>query len=292
MKVINESRVDFQYRFSNKSPIITKTIFSNVVYTNIVKNPLRVKKYVDKTSASIYDILFYTIEISNIIDEGIDNVILIDFLPKGIKFINNSLKIDGVLYRCANISSGILLGTIAAKEKVEITFKAVVEDIFLLKDFVNYCAVSFNYIYNVEVPAVKVSINSNEVVTVCEDNLFKQFIVDNKVHIPKYKRTKHDIFGVKTEIKIIDTKIITRISNSEWCNILFLGVIKYRLYYVFRGKLYDYVSVKGFSTILSAPRGAAYFNKIDCEIIEEDTSYIISNKSNLYVSTSLLIKID
>lgn len=48
MRVVNECRVDFKYRLTEDSPLVTRTNFSNLVSTEIVKDMLHVEKFVDK----------------------------------------------------------------------------------------------------------------------------------------------------------------------------------------------------------------------------------------------------
>ncbi|MDO7203747.1 hypothetical protein Q5M85_05770 [Paraclostridium bifermentans] len=43
MRVVNECRVDFKYRLTQDSPLVTRTNFSNVVSTEIIKDMLNIK---------------------------------------------------------------------------------------------------------------------------------------------------------------------------------------------------------------------------------------------------------
>lgn len=291
MRVINESRIDFKYQGSIQSPIITKTIFSNIVTTTIVKNTLVVKKQVDKISACMYDILFYTIEISNINNEIINNVTLKDMLPIGIKFINNTLFVDGVINRCESPIKGISLGCIEAKAIIIITFKAVISNDYYLKKIINSCNITFDYIDNIEKPPVQISIYSNDTITVCKDSLFKQFMVNNKINIPSSNGSIDFLIGVETEVEIISTKIVNYIVNPKIHNLIFIGILKYKICYMHRGRIHTVLCIQGFSTTLLVPNGVKYFKKINVKVYNEDTSYILINKSNLFIGNSLLIKI-
>lgn len=291
MRVINKSRVDFKYKASPESPVITKTVFSNIVTTTILKDTLSVKKYVDKDMASIYDILAYRIEIHNITDNNIMNLALKDCISKDIKFINNTVYINGVINRCLDPSKEIKLGTLLSKDKITITFKVVVCSGLSLKKIINSCRVTFDYIYNIEEPPHKAQIYSNNAITILNDNLFKQVIINSDINIPKTKGHIDIFLGIKTDANIVDTKIINCNFNSEMRNIIVIGSLTYEVYYIHNNRLCIFVYTEGFSTNLLVPKGVEYFKKIEIKNYKEDTSYFLKNESNLSVNTSLLIKI-
>ncbi|MGL4570419.1 MAG: DUF11 domain-containing protein [Clostridium sp.] len=291
MRVINESRIDFKYRFSSESPVITKTIYSNIVYTTIVRNCLLVKKSVDKKVASHYDILKYKIEISNISCDKINNVKFKDCLEDGIKFISNTVVINGKLKKCCNPMEGIPLGTMYQADSIIISFKAVVDKRFYKGILSNYCIISFDYIYNIEKPPLCFNIESNKADTICKNDLFKQCMVKKKIKVSSVCGKIDKVLKIESEVNVIKSKVLNCIVNEDLLNVLLICSIKYKIYYVNNSKKRIFITSRGFSTNVVIPRGVEYFDKISIQIENEKTSYIIMNRSDIFIANSLLINI-
>ena len=68
-------------------------------------------------------------------------------------------------------------------------------------------------------------------VTICKDNLFKQFMVKNKINISDLNGNIDFLIGVETEVKIISTKIVNYVINTKTHNAIFIGILKYKIYY-------------------------------------------------------------
>ena len=102
MQIINQARTDFEYRLSLKDPIIRKTTLSNKVQTDIIETMLSSKKSADKRLINLFDILTYTITITNIGSLNLTNIYFQDILPNNLKFITNSLIINGKKINCLN----------------------------------------------------------------------------------------------------------------------------------------------------------------------------------------------
>jgi len=288
---MNVTRVDYKYRKSQESPIITETKFSNTVYTTILNKNIVVRKSVDKSKASPYDILCYKIVIINVSNETVNNIKFKDILPEGIKFINNTMVINGALCRCFNPACSINLGSLASKGKIIITFKGILDRCTRSKVIENHCVVKFDYIYNVEKPPLKNTVKSNESITSCEDDLFKAIMIKENIKLINVSGCDGCFIGIKTKAKIIKVKIVEYAPNPKMCNVVLIGKIIYSAYYIYGGKLCISKTIKGFSTVISVPRGVEYFKNIKVKVSNEDTSYVCRDKLNLLISTSLLIKL-
>ncbi|MCR3761432.1 hypothetical protein KYB31_20875 [Clostridium felsineum] len=301
MRIVNIVQVDFKYRFSKYTPVITKTTFSNKVVTTIVEKPLIIKMCVNKSCSLFYDILVYEIEIHNVSGAKIEKLLLRDFLPEGINFIYNSLHINHELYRCTNVEGLIFIGKIEEDEKVEISYKVVINEKCKLDIIKNMAGVTFEYIYNIEEKPIRISIYSNVVDTILKRNLFKEFIVKNKINIPRCKGEIDSIVKVETNIRLVEAKVINskyknkkikeRCHDLEFEQVLILGTMEYKIEYIHRHKLICYSCVKGFSTIMKIPKGINYFRQIDVEILNESTDYFVLDKLNIVVSNCLIMKI-
>ncbi|MEG0671713.1 hypothetical protein [Clostridium sp.] len=292
MKIVNESRIDYQYRYSAVSPVVINTIISNKVATTVVNNTLCARKEVDKCHGSMYEILNYRIKIENISSERVNNVSFKDSLPHGVRFINNTLSINEKIVRCLCPMEDIYIGYLDSKEIVIIKYKAVVYHLCCLQTLGNPCVVFYDYIYNVEEPPIKVSTKSNKVMTEMRDNLFKQIIVDNKVQFPNSLRIRNGFKGIDVCAKVIEVKILKCITNADRYSVILIGVLTYRIAYIYQCKLREIIDVKGFSTILSVPNGVKYFKKVGAKADVEDTSYIFTSDDKILISTSIIIRLN
>ncbi|URZ17988.1 hypothetical protein [Clostridium felsineum] len=299
MRIVNIVQVDFKYRLSKDTSVITKTTFSNKVVTTIVEKPLIIKMWVNKSCSLFYDILSYKIEIHNVSGGKIEKLLLRDFLPEGINFIYNSLHINHELYRCTNVEGLIFIGEIEEDEKVEISYKVVINEKCKLDIIKNMAEVTFECIYNIEEKPIRISIYSNVVDTILKRNLFKEFIVKNKINIPRCKGSIDSIVKVETNIKAVDAKVINTKNkkvldeclNLKAEKVLFLGVVEYKIKYIHKCKLICYSCVKGFSTIMEVPKGVNYFREINIEMLNENIDYFVLDKLNIVISNCLIIKI-
>ena len=129
-------------------------------------NPnLTVSKAVDLGYAAIGDILNYTIALKNNGDTSANNVVLIDLIPQGANFINDSILVDSIsVAQSVNPSLGIDIGTIIQGRLLTVTFKALVVNIPTQNPMNN--KVQADYQYNFSVTSlVNASIDSNIAVT-------------------------------------------------------------------------------------------------------------------------------
>lgn len=293
MRIINESRVNFQYRNSSDSPIIAKTEVSNRVTTEIIQDTLLVKKFVDKSIAAVYEILLYTLEITNITNSKVKNILVKDIISQGVRYINNTLHINGDMKRCLNPQKGIFIEEIQPNEKIIVNFKMVIDKTTASNLIMNLCNVTFDYIYNIEKPPIEVMVDSNEVKTVKKDDIFKQFLVNSKFNINKCGKKISSIIWISSKVTIIENKIINCLVKANMRNLIVTGFIKYKIYYVSRGKLLSCVWNEGFSNTLIVPKGIEFFEKQDIKVKAkvESTNYILIDKCKLFIATSILIKL-
>lgn len=279
MKLINECRVEFQYRTSPKGPIILETISSNRVETDLIKKILKVEKTVDKKCTYIFDILTYTINIINVCDEVIAKAFVQDEIPKETRFIENSVVVNNIRRREINPQDGFHIVNIKSKEKITIKFKVLVLPQYGQYDgdeiIKNYSIIEYDYLYNIEKPKDRININSNEVGTFVKNMVFNQITIDNNI----------ERLCVKPD--------------ENRCLALIVGTIKYDITYkdLFRKNNKSYKKIMrvhftedlfGFSCCLIVPVGITYGNKYDINFIIEDSITTIINPNTLYLSTNIL----
>lgn len=313
MKVINEARTDYKYRLSPLHPIITNTIFSNKVSTTIIDAALKIIKTVDKKTACIFDIITYTISISNISKEPINNIYFIDLLPNGLEYINNSLTINSKNIYCINPTDPFFIGSLNTNETIIISFKAVVTCDTSLNLLENSSIVYFDYIYDTSMAPTKISLKSNYVSTFIENILFKQFNINSTLEIPLTKPKIYSISNINftfniLKLKLISTPITSTIAhpNDDLCTLLIIGSISYEVFYTSLCKSYCYntksytdyltsniiINTKGFSSNLLIPYGSIFCNLNNINISLENTSYYLINERKIYINSDILLNIE
>lgn len=285
MKVVNQCRINFNYQLSSDSAVVCKTIFSNEVSTQIMHHIIVVHKYVDKEEACIFDILIYKIIIENISDVIVTNIFFYDNIPEGVRFIKNSIRINGVKKRCINVEDGFNLGNLRAKESFQVEFKVLVLQSCSCEYIKNHSRIEYDYIYNIEMPPKRICRYSNEVVTKCEDMVFKQITVSDTV---KPCGRIEDIIYVDYKVEIIGTEIIeSPIKNL--CTLLVMGKIEYRIFYKskFHNKCLE--GILGFSENLLVPYGINYCNTKLITVDIENISFELINKDKIFINSNLLL---
>lgn len=287
MKVINECRINFKYRLSQQTPIINKTIFSNQVSTQVVRNTLEISKYVNKKQTYSFDILTYTIVIENITQITINNLFFQDNIPNGTKFIENSVIVNDIKIRCVNPQEGFYIGKLTGKGKVKITFKVLVLPMCFCKNIINYSTIKYDYIYNVEKPPYRAFKESNSVDTKCEFRLFKQISIGNAL---KLDTGIYKIIDGKYKFKIIETKVISSPKLNLY-TLIVIGKIEYEICYKSNPKCNcKYIEdVFGFSTDMLVPIGITFFNKDKIQGSIEYASANLVNKNTIFINIDLLL---
>lgn len=104
---------------------------SNIVTTTVIAPYIDIKKGVDRDYGGISDVIKYTITITNTATIVGTKAFLVDTVPIGSTFINNSLNVDGVTIIGGNLNppTGYSLGTISAGQIITVTFSVNVVSI-------------------------------------------------------------------------------------------------------------------------------------------------------------------
>ncbi|MCC0636233.1 DUF11 domain-containing protein [Clostridioides sp. ES-S-0001-02] len=232
MRGINEYGGDFSYELLSRSPIITKTTFSNIVSNDMSGNILEVEKYVDKECASVFDILTYTIIVTNMSNRKTGNIFFKDYISKYIKFINNTVEVNGIRKGGLNPQQGFYIGKINGNCKKIISFKSIVLANSACRVIENHANIYYYYKYDMEKFPMKISIESNRVYTSIKKAVFKQLNISNTLKAPKNLK---DILKVNTNSKILSIKLIknpiNKDKNLKLCNLIIVGSIEFEINY-------------------------------------------------------------
>ena len=164
-QVINSSRTQFDYRISPVGNLITKTITSNTVTTNVVKGELTVTKAVDKTIATIGDILTFDISITNVGNVSVSEVFFQDTPSTGATFKSGSVIINGVPNETLDPTLGFSLNNIAIGNVTTIQFKATVISVPSSNKVTNQANVNFKFLIDPKDPPFTTTTTSNTTTT-------------------------------------------------------------------------------------------------------------------------------
>ncbi|GCD08728.1 hypothetical protein [Clostridium tagluense] len=300
MEVINQSRVDFHYRVSPSGPIICNTIFSNIVKTVIMEKSVVAVKKVDKPTACIFDILTYSIFIINKSMYSVNNVFLKDLVPSGEKFICSSVEVNRIRNKKLDPNCGFYVGTLESFSTCLITFKVLVLQHTICMTIKNHANITYDYIYNLEKPPIRVTIKTNVTLTTVENRLFKQINISNEFKMCNPCIHNKNIINISTKVKTMKTKILATPNGiSEegvyltGYKILIIGVVEYNIHYIDRkfSRICCKKFISGFSSSLVLPKGICYSNKPDVHITIEST-VITPLKSRCFkVDSTLLISL-
>ena len=100
---------------------------SNETKIDIAFSEISISKTTDKSAVISGQKLVFQSVIKNIGTLEDSDVFFEDTLPQGVKFVDGSVKIDGVLYLDYDPNIGFDLGTIPAKSQKTITFEVTVD---------------------------------------------------------------------------------------------------------------------------------------------------------------------
>lgn len=300
MRVVNECRVDFKYRLTQDSPLVTKTNFSNVVSTDIIKNMLDIEKFVDKNSTYAFDILTYSIVITNVSNFTVTNVFFKDKIPKGTIFIENSVKVDNIKKRCLRPDNGFYINKINYRSSVIIKFKVIVLPQYFIHPITNFSTIQQNYILNIEEVPVRLNIDSNIVSSEFQRKVFKEINICENIRL---KKDISKILKFEVDIKVISTKLvdspINRIiqkNKSNMCNLVVIGYIDYKIHFLSENKKDNNTNIIrykfGFSSYLMTPIGIAYIRNENIKVNVNYASVNLINKKLIFTSTNLYMYFD
>lgn len=284
MEIINSCRVEYKYRFSDLTPIISNTSSSNIVKTLVIQNRLLITKYVDKKCSYSLEELTYTTEIENISSMNIKNIFFTDNIPKGTRFIENSVKINNKKERCLNPILGFYIDNIKKSKKVIISFKVLIISRCKGK-LKNTSNALYDYIYNAEKCPIRIDLNSNLVLTNNKNNKVKDFLLFNKLEA---LCSISKISDIKFEITIIESKFINSFIKNK-VKVLVLGKIKYKIFYKSYKKMRYLEKTIGFSESMLLPIEASYLDRIQIKIKSKDLVLNIKENKKIFLSNILVL---
>ncbi len=161
----NRASVSYQFRPFVGSPLVTSTASSNTVQTTVNRANLSLQKSVDLQTATINDVLTYTVNVTNNGNVTANNVIFVDSIPAGTTFVANSVTVNGVARPGENPASSINIGSINASQTTVVRFQVQVTSNPLVNPIPNRASATFNFIPVSGQQPVSGQATSNTVVT-------------------------------------------------------------------------------------------------------------------------------
>ncbi len=216
---------------------IAKTTFNDVFSNDVSGSILKVEKYVDKKCASVFDILTYTVIVTNMSRYKTGNIFFKDYISKYIEFINNTVKVNGIIKCGLDPKQGFYIGRIDASCKKIISFKSVVLPNSSYRVIKNNANIYYYYKYDLEKFPTRISVESNKVYTSINKTVFKQLNISNTLKAPKNLK---EILKVNINSKVFDVKImknsINKGKDTKLCDLIVFGSIEFEMDYSYKNR--------------------------------------------------------
>lgn len=299
-KIVNQSIVDYEFSLPN-SFIQSGSSISNEVVVNVEKANIKVVKQSSRESASLGDEIVYSVKLVN--DGTIDamNVIFIDNLPKALKILNGSFKVDGKIINSIDLSKGVNIGGIKRGETRLIKYTAEVISGICNGNIINEAKVRFKYVLENGVISSAESVidsYSSSCVTI-NISTFKQISVDEYLRIPQEKPDIECINNITAEVDIVGSHVIItpndRSNESQRLSgykLIIHGILDQIIEYT---ALVPEQSVHSahykvpFSTFIILPETFSVGSKIEVEGIVEDIYYKVNDCRTFFKNVTVLL---
>lgn len=141
----NKASISFGYYVDPNNQPIAKNTTSNTVTTVINSYSASLNKAVNKSYATLGDVLDYTVTAINTGTVLLSSVSFLDIVPTGATFIPGSVVLDGVTLPNANPNTGFTINNVLPGGNVVVMFKATVTTIPSTAQIKNTANINFKY---------------------------------------------------------------------------------------------------------------------------------------------------
>ncbi|MCD1203075.1 DUF11 domain-containing protein [Bacillus cereus] len=157
----NDATVSYTVIIDPDEPPITITKQTNTVTTTLIEPIINIEKTADKSIVVIGDVITFTLEIFN--DSTIPTIStsVIDTIPAGTTFIENSVTINGTPVPNVRPDTGINIGSLSAGTVATITFQVLVTSIPSNSTIINSATVTAAFQLTPQDPIITFIVNSN-----------------------------------------------------------------------------------------------------------------------------------
>ncbi|URZ17985.1 DUF7507 domain-containing protein [Clostridium felsineum] len=164
-QIVNNSNTTFNYKIDPSGNSTTKTISSNNVITNVVKGEITSTKTVDKSIATIGDILTYTINLTNTGNVIASNLLFQDTPSNGASFNTGSVIVNGTQEPTFDPTKGFTLSSLGIGNVTTIQFTATVNAVPDSNKITNQAITTFKFLVDPKGSPVNGSSYSNTTTT-------------------------------------------------------------------------------------------------------------------------------
>ena len=276
---------------------------SNIVKVNIEEPSLKIVKTSDVRDASLGDTITYTVTITNDGDIDARNVIFSDDLPKAVRLIRGSFKVNGEVINAVDLSKGVVIGDIAVGESVVIEYKVKVVGVNCEHTIDNIAKAKFRYVLEDGSSGIYEVSDSESARNRVEANIanFKQLSIDEYLQIPIEKPDMEGINHIDASIEIKSCHVIETVKakSKEGQNItsyklVVSGIMKQSLEYTacdaeqsVHSAHYDVP----FSTFIVLPEDYVPGSKVEVKGVVEDIYHKVLDKRNFFKNVTALINV-
>lgn len=157
----NDASVSYTVTIDPNEPPITITKQTNVVTTTIVDPMVGIAKIANKSITITGDIITFTLDVFNHSPIPTISTSILDTIPAGTTFIENSVTINGILFPNIRPDTGINIGSLSADRVATITFKVLVTSIPSNSTIINSATVTAAFQLTPQDPIITFIVNSN-----------------------------------------------------------------------------------------------------------------------------------
>lgn len=157
----NNASVSYTVIIDPTKPPITITKQTNTVTTTVIDPMVRIEKTADKSIAVIGNIITFTLAVFNHSPIPTISTSVVDSIPAGTTFIENSVTINGTPVPNVRPDTGINIGSLSADTVATITFQVLVTSIPSNSTIINSAIVTAAFQLTPQDPIITFIVNSN-----------------------------------------------------------------------------------------------------------------------------------
>ncbi|MDM8363612.1 DUF7507 domain-containing protein [Bacillus thuringiensis] len=157
----NDASVSYTVIIDPTKPPITITKQTNTVTTTLIGPIINIEKTADKSIVVIGDIITFTLAVFNHSPIPTISTSVIDSIPAGTTFIENSVTINGTPVPNVRPDTGINIGSLPADSVATITFQVLVTSIPSNSTIINSATVTAAFQLTPQDPIITFIVNSN-----------------------------------------------------------------------------------------------------------------------------------
>ncbi|MFI3209467.1 MAG: hypothetical protein R3Y64_00210 [Peptostreptococcaceae bacterium] len=299
-KITDEMSIEFfvEYKYEEDSVVYNESIKSDEVSVFISNPSLKLEKSANLTDVKLDDIVKYTIVITNDGDLDLDNISLIDNMPKSLELIDGTFSVNSGIINSVELDKGILIGSILTNEKVEVSYNVKVVSGASGGRIVNSSKANYAYTLGSGFKEYKETPVSNAKIRMSISN-FKEVSLNEYLYISREKPFIKEINDLVATVKIDKQKLVKTSSGisregqkSSKYKLIVHGVVNQTVEYVGDNETQSINSLyyeTPFSTYIILPDEFVVGTKIEVVGFVEDTYSKKVDEISFFRNIELLI---